>query len=121
MRASAADPAVRDEAVLSRAQRVQHAALGALWVLVLVSFWTWWLAPARRGALGLYLPATVALAYLTTVLPSLFWMFVARMRRPLYVPPAPGRRVAMITLCVPSHETFDVIERQLRALTRVSY
>jgi cellulose synthase (UDP-forming) len=112
---------VRAERVLSGVQRAQHAALGALWVFVLVSFWRWWLAPAQRGALGLYLPATVGLAYLTTVLPSLYWLFVARMRRPVHIAPAAGRRVAMITLCVPSHETFDVIARQLLALTLVSY
>jgi cellulose synthase (UDP-forming) len=113
--------AVRAERVLSRTQRIQHAALGALWVLVLVSFWRWWLAPAHRGALGLYLPATAALAYLTTLLPSLFWLFVARMRRPVHMAAPPGRRVAMVTLCVPSHETFDVIAEQLRALMQVSY
>ena len=112
---------VRDERVLSGVQRAQHAALGALWVFVVVSFWRWWLAPAHRGALGLYLPATGALGYLTTVLPSLFWLFVARMRRPVHVAPAPGRRVALITLCVPSHEAFEVIARQLLALTGVSY
>jgi cellulose synthase (UDP-forming) len=112
---------VRDERVLSPVQRAQHAALGVLWVFVAVSFWRWWLAPAHRGALGLYLPATAALGYLTTVLPSLFWLFVARMRRPVHIAPAPGRRVAMITLCVPSHEAFEVIARQLVALTSVSY
>jgi cellulose synthase (UDP-forming) len=121
MAAPTAVRTVRDERVLSGAQRAEHAAMGVLWVFVLVSFWSWWLAPARRGALGLYVPATVALAYLTTVLPSLFWLFVGRMRRPVHIAPAPGRRVAMITLCVPSHETFDVIARQLLALTLVSY
>ncbi len=113
--------AVRARSVLSRAQRLQHAALGALWLFVLVSFWVWWLAPTRRGALGLYLPATLALAYLTTLLPSLYWLFVARMRRPVYIAPPPGRRVAMVTLCVPSHETLEIIEGQLLALTQVSY
>jgi cellulose synthase (UDP-forming) len=112
---------VRDERVLSGAQRAQHAALGVLWAFVVVSFWAWWLAPAHRGALGLYLPATAALGYLTTVLPSLFWFFVARMRRPVHVAPGPGRRVALITLCVPSHETIEVIAQQLVALTEVSY
>ena len=40
---------VRDERVLSGVQRVEHAALGALWLVVVVSFWRWWLAPAHRG------------------------------------------------------------------------
>jgi cellulose synthase (UDP-forming) len=121
MAATAAFHAVRDEAVLSRTQRVQHAALAVLWLFVLANFWSWWLAPGHRGAPGLYIPATIALAYLTTVLPSLYWLFVARMRRPIHMAPEPGRRVAMVTLCVPSHETFEVIERQLRALIQVSY
>jgi cellulose synthase (UDP-forming) len=112
---------LRDERVLSGAQRAQHLALGVLWMFVVASFWRWWLAPAHRGAPGLYLPATVAMAYLTTVLPSLFWLFVGRMRRPVHASPAPGCRVALVTLCVPSHETFEVIARQLLALTRVSY
>jgi cellulose synthase (UDP-forming) len=116
-----AQRSARDESVLSRGQRIQYLALAALWLFVLVRFWTWWLSPAHRGALGLYVPATVALAYLTTVLPSLYWMFVGQMRRPIYVAPEPGRQVAMVTLCVPSHETYDVIAAQLRALTRVSY
>ena len=61
----------------------------------------------------------VPLAYLTTVLPSFYWFFVGRMRRPVHMEPAPDRpRVALITLCVPSHETLDVIAAQLRALTR---
>jgi cellulose synthase (UDP-forming) len=121
MAASTAVPAARDERVLSASQRAAHAALGTLWLCVVVSFWLWWLAPARRGTPALYIPATVAMAYLTTVLPSLFWLFVGRMRRPIHVAPAPGHRVAMVTLCVPSHETFEVIARQLLALTLVSY
>jgi cellulose synthase (UDP-forming) len=114
-------PLVRAERVLSGAQRAQHGALGMLWIVVLVSFWRWWLAPAQRGAPALYVPATLAIAYLTTVLPSLFWLFVGRMRRPVHIPAPPGRRVAMVTLCVPSHETFEVIAQQLVALTRCSY
>jgi cellulose synthase (UDP-forming) len=121
MAVSTALPAVRDEQVLSGAQRAQHAAVSVLWIVVLVSFWSWWLAPAHRGGPELYYPATVAMAYLTTVLPSLFWLFVGRMKRPVHIAPMSGRSVAMITLCVPSHETFEVIARQLRALTAVSY
>ena len=112
---------VRSLSALSSDQRAVYWALTLLWLLVVARFWTWWLRPEHQGALGLYLAATVPLAYLTTVLPSFYWFFVARMRRPVHIVPAPGRRVAMITLCVPSHESLDVIAAQLEALTRVRY
>ncbi len=112
---------MRDEAALSRGQRVIYWALTALWAVVVLQFWRWWLAPEHHGALGLYVATSLPLAYLTTVLPSFYWFFVGRMRRPVHQEPAPGRRVALITLCVPSHETIDVIADQLRALTQVRY
>jgi cellulose synthase (UDP-forming) len=107
--------------VLSSRQRIAHAVLAVLWLVVSVRFWVFWLDDAHRGSLALYVPATVALAYLNTVLPTFFWFYVGRMRRPLHVPPAAGTRVALITLCVPSHESLAVIERQLRALVDVRY
>jgi cellulose synthase (UDP-forming) len=88
---------------------------------VVGNFWAWWLRPEHQGALGLYIVTTAALAYLSTFLPSFYWFFVRRMRRPVHMAPAPGRRVAMITLCVPSHETLDVITEQLKALKSVRY
>ena len=112
---------VSSRSALSRRERVVYWALTLLWVVVVARFWMWWLRPEHQGALGLYLAASVPLAYLTTVLPSFYWFFVGRMRRPEHMEPAPDRRVAMITLCVPSHETLDVIAAQLEALTRVRY
>jgi cellulose synthase (UDP-forming) len=112
---------VRRRPVLSRGQRAAYWAFVVLWAVVVARFWVWWLQPEHRGALGLYLSASIPLAYLTTMLPSFYWFFVGRMRQPEHMEPAPGRRVAMITLCVPSHETLDVIAGQLAALTRVRY
>jgi cellulose synthase (UDP-forming) len=112
---------VRHERALSRGQRVAYWALALLWAVVVVRFWMWWLAPEHRGDLVLFLVASVPLAYLTTILPSFYWFFVGRMRRPVHMAASPGMRVAMITLCVPSHETRDVIVAQLRALTEVRY
>ncbi len=112
---------VRSERALTRGRRVAFWALTVVWVAVVARFWLWWLEPSHRGALGLYLAASVPLAYLTTVLPSFYWFFVGRMRRPVQMAPTPGRRVALITLCVPSHETLDVIADQLRAMTQVRY
>jgi cellulose synthase/poly-beta-1,6-N-acetylglucosamine synthase-like glycosyltransferase len=112
---------VRHVAVLSRRQRVVFWALTALWLVVVAQFWLWWLRPEHRGALGLFVVASIPMAYLTTGLPSFYWFFVGRMRRPVHIAPRRGRRVALITLCVPSHETLDVIAEQLRALAAVRY
>jgi cellulose synthase (UDP-forming) len=112
---------VRHVGVFTRRQRVVYWALTALWLVVAVRFWTWWLEPAHRGSLALFVLASVPMAYLTTGLPTFYWFFVGRMRRPVHMAPRPGMRVALITLCVPSHETLDVIADQLRALVAVRY
>jgi cellulose synthase (UDP-forming) len=112
---------VRHRAVFSRRQRVAYWALTALWLVVVAQFWLWWLRPEHHGALGLFVLASIPMAYLTTGLPSFYWFFVGRMRRPVHMAPQPGMRVALITLCVPSHETLDVIAGQLRALAAVRY
>jgi cellulose synthase (UDP-forming) len=112
---------VRHEPVFTRRQRVVYWALTALWLVVVVQFWRWWLAPEHQGSLVLFALASVPMAYLTTGLPTFYWFFVGRMRRPVHVAPPPGMRVALITLCVPSHETLDLIADQLRALVAVRY
>ena len=109
----AADRARYSEWALTRGRRVAFWALTVVWVAVVARFWLWWLEPSHRGVLGLYLAASVPLLYPTTVLPSFYWFFVGRMRRPVHTAPTPGRRVALITLCVPSRESLDVIAGQL--------
>ncbi len=106
---------------MTTGRRVVYFLLLALWVVVTVRFWVFWLDPEHRGALVLWIPATITFAYLLTGLPTFYWFYVGRMRRPRHVPAPPGLRVAMITLCVPSHESIDVIERQLRAIVAVGY
>jgi len=105
----------------TRGQRVHYWLLLALWIVVVVQFWVFWAQPDHRGWLVLWIPATVAFGYLLTGLPTFYWLYVGRIRRPPPKPAPPGLRVAMITLCVPSHESLEVIERQLRALVRVEY
>jgi cellulose synthase (UDP-forming) len=106
---------------LTTGRRIVYFLLLGLWVVVNVRFWVFWLEPDHRGALVLWLPATITFAYLLTGLPTFYWFYVGRMSRPRHVPAPPGLRVAMITLCVPSHESIDVIERQLRAIAAVRY
>lgn len=107
--------------IITGRRRTAHLAIAALWLLVNVRFWAFWLDGDHRGAPGLWIPTTLAFAYLTTGLPTLYWFYVARMRVPEDVPAPPDLRVAMITPCVPSHESLEIIERQLRALVAVDH
>ena len=83
-----------------------------------VPFWVWWLRQAGGGTPFLFWAQTVTLLYLTTILPTFFFYYVRRMRQPASLPPATGLRVAMITLCVPGHESLEVIRAQLETMRR---
>jgi cellulose synthase (UDP-forming) len=109
------------QSVLSRSQKATHFALALLWATITLSFWLWWLGHSAHSTSWLYWMQTVFLLYQTTVLPSFYWFFVRKMRRPVELEPRAGMRVAMITLCVPSTESMAVISQQLRALRRVQY
>jgi cellulose synthase (UDP-forming) len=91
------------------------------WTGVTASFWIWWLHQAGHGTPWLYWPQTIAQFYLTTALPTFFFYYLYKMRRPVEQVPQAGMRVALITLCVPGHESLEVIRRQLEALCRVAY
>jgi cellulose synthase (UDP-forming) len=95
--------------------------LVGLWVLANLFFWLIWLKPAYHGTAWFYLVFTLAIAYEGTFLPGVYLYYLGRMRHLRAVPAPPGRSVAMITLCVPSSETLDVIVAQLEALVRVRY
>lgn len=106
---------------LSPVDRVRFWAVAVLWLAVNLAFWAWWLGQTDDSTPWLYWTETVALFYQTTLLPTVFWRFVHNMKRPVEVTPSVDVRVAMITLCVPSSESLDVIEGQLVALRNVDY
>lgn len=110
-----------DQLELSRRQRLIYGLLTVLWIVVNAQFWVWWWPRAQDGSGALPVVVTAALAYQACVLPSMFWYFIARMRRPRHRPAPTGLRVAVVTLCVPSAEAIDVIEAQLRALSEIRY
>jgi cellulose synthase (UDP-forming) len=96
-------------------------AVGLLWVAVNATFWTWWTRQTAHSTPWLFWVETVMLFYQTTFLPTVFWHFVGRMKRPVEVQARPGMRVAMISPCVPASESLEVIRAQLRALVDVDY
>ena len=106
---------------LTPKDRVRLWAVALLWLAVNVSFWAWWLQQTANNNPWLYWAETVALFYQTTLLPTVFWRFVSKMKRPVEVKPRAGMRVALITPCVPASESLEVIREQLEALVGVSY
>lgn len=90
------------------------------WTAVNVGYWTWWLPRSGSGAGWLFWPQTLATLYALTILPSFFFYYVLRARRPIEAPPPADLRVALVTLCVPRHESLEVIRGQLEALHEVS-
>jgi cellulose synthase (UDP-forming) len=111
----------RSVSALSAAGRVRYWGLALLWAFVTTTFWVWWLRHAAHSTPVLYWLQTTMLFYQTTLLPTVYWGFVGKMRKPIEVAPSPGIRVALVTLCVPGYESLDVILTQLDALKAVSY
>lgn len=106
---------------LSRLDRIRHFGVALLWIAVNVTFWRWWKRQTAYGTPWLFWIETVMLAYQTTFLPTVFWWFVGRMKRPVEVEAPAGLRVAVISRCVPASESLEVIREQLRALVDVNY
>ena len=112
---------IRSKRVVTGATRTAWWVIALGWAGVTSSFWLWWLSHAGSGTPWLFWPQTLSLLYQTTALPAFFFYYVYKMRRPVEVPVRAGMRVAMITLCVPGHESLEVIREQLEALHGVRY
>jgi cellulose synthase/poly-beta-1,6-N-acetylglucosamine synthase-like glycosyltransferase len=112
---------VQSTPALTRGQVRMHTCFSLIWLAANALFWVWWLQPARVGVPWLFALLSIALAYDATVLPTAYLFFVRRMREPRPFVAPPGMRVALITLCVPSQESLEVIRAQLLAMTRVEY
>lgn len=92
-----------------------------IWLATAGWLWGWWFAQAPQSHLALFLPLTAALFYEYTIVPSALLYYTLRARIPAGRRPQKDLKVAVITLCVPSHESLDVIERQLKAMVRIKY
>src|SRR5205823_8952387 len=112
---------VRSVPSLNGRDWIGYSVLVVAWLIVNANFWVWWLQPEHVNSAWMYWSLTLAIGYSGTFLTSVYLHFVGHMRRPVGVAAEPDLRVALITLCVPGQEGLDVIERQLEALSRVSY
>jgi len=81
----------------------------------------WWLTTAAIRFLPLFIPLTLALLYEFTVLPSIFLYFVIKAKKPERKIAPKNKKVAVISLCVPSSESLDIVENQLKAMAAITY
>lgn len=92
-----------------------------IWALCTFWMWIWWITPERVNYAPIYVPLTLALLYEFALLPTTFLYFVLRAKRPPKRIAPKDQKVAVVTLCVPSTESLDIIERQLAAMAAINY
>ncbi len=92
-----------------------------IWTMSVIWMWTWWLTADNVRFMPLFIPLTMALFYEFAVLPSVFLYFVIKAKTPAKRIAKKGHKVAVISLCVPSTESMDIIENQLRAMSEITY
>jgi cellulose synthase (UDP-forming) len=92
-----------------------------LWILCTAWMWLWWLQPERSNFGWLFIPLTMALFYEFALLPSIFLYFVMKAKNPPRRIAPKNKKVAVISLCVPSKESIDIVEKQLKAMSEITY
>lgn len=106
---------------LSFGQQLQYGAIVIIWAITVAYFAQFWFSVSRVDSWLLYIPITVALFYETIIVVSCYLFFLGHMRIPKHIPAPQGLKVAIISPCVPSKESIEIIERQLRSLVAVTY
>ncbi len=91
------------------------------WLFSVYWMWNWWIFDTEINFLAIYVVLTFAMIYEFTLLPSFFMFFLLRSKIPKRRIAPKNQKVAVITLCVPSSESLDIIERQLIAMTNITY
>jgi cellulose synthase (UDP-forming) len=92
-----------------------------IWTISAVWMWSWWLTADIERFMPLFIPLTMALLYEFAILPSVFLYFVIKAKKPPKRIAQKGYKVAVISPCVPSTESMDIIENQLRAMSEITY
>jgi cellulose synthase (UDP-forming) len=92
-----------------------------IWTICVLWMWTWWITSANVRFMPLFIPLSLALFYEFVLLPSVFLYFVIKAKIPKKRIAPKGKKVAVISLCVPSTESIEIVENQLRAMAAIEY
>ena len=91
------------------------------WTLSVIWMWSWWFTSDYHRFWPIFIPLSLALLYEFALLPSFFLYFVIKAKSPPKRIAPKGKRVAVISLCVPSSESIYIVERQLKAMSEIKY
>lgn len=83
--------------------------------------WSWWFTSDYVRFWPIFIPLSLALLYEFAFLPTAFLYFVMRAKTPKPQIAPKRKKVAVISLCVPSSESLDIVERQLKAMSKIKY
>ncbi len=92
-----------------------------LWLGCVIWMWSWWLQPDRINFMPLFIPLSLALFYEFAVLPTTFLYFVLKAKKPQRRQVLKNQKVAVISPCVPSKESIEIVEQQLKAMSEITY
>ncbi|HSX23963.1 MAG TPA: glycosyltransferase family 2 protein [Candidatus Saccharimonadales bacterium] len=92
-----------------------------IWAASVVWLWSWWFSRTRAANLYLFIPLTLAIFYEYVVVPSAFLFFILKAKAPKKRRPLLGKKVAVVTPCVPAQESMEIIEKQLKAMSEITY
>lgn len=83
--------------------------------------WSWWFTSDYWRFWPIFVPLSLALLYEFAFLPTAFLYFVIRAKYPKLQKVPKKKKAAVISLCVPTSESLDIVERQLKAMSRINY
>lgn len=114
---------------MSKKELIFFSIVSGLGVIAIVNYFLWWfsfahVATANTTFLSVNLILFILLSFVVWhgLLQRLaIWFVVFFMRKPVYVAPEGGLKVAMLTCFVPGKEPYDLLERTLKAMTEVEY
>lgn len=118
---SATIDAVENEDVLRRSDRTVFWCLTALSVVVIVSLSAAWLSAPGWLRHPLIFSGITAIGMILLAVNQANWFILRYMKRPRWIPPRDGRRVAVVTTIVPALESLSMLEETLKALVALDY
>lgn len=92
-----------------------------VWIVSTVWLWVWCFSIIKTDNNILFYFLAVALLYENFLIPLIVAYYIFRIKLPSSRRPEKNKKVAMITLCVPSYESIEIIEQQMHAMKAVTY